>query len=74
LPEGRGKIVFNGKGMSPRKRRFWIMEKAGTVKFTLETNALKSDCRLTITGFKDASYYDLAVRPTSYHLNEVYIK
>jgi len=49
---GRGAIVFNGSDMSWRKRRFWIMEKAGTVKFTLHANELKSDSRLTIAGLK----------------------
>jgi len=48
------------------------MEKAGTVKFTLEANLLSPDCRLTISGFKDASYN--SSRPMSDFLDEVYIK
>jgi len=52
LPEGQGAIVFNGNKTSPQKRRFWAIEKAGTVKFTLQENALEPDSRLTITGFR----------------------
>jgi len=51
LPEERGAIVFNGKKLPSQRRRFWVIEKAGTVNFTLEENELKSDSRLTITGF-----------------------
>jgi len=50
--------------MSPRKRRFWTTEKAGMVKFTLDSNSLKPDSRLTISGFiKEES-----------SLNEVYMR
>jgi len=52
LPEGRGAIVFDGNGKSPRSRTFWVIEKAGTVKFTLNENNLTADSRLTITGFR----------------------
>jgi len=52
LPHGRGGIVFDGKEKSlSQKRRFWVLEKVGTAKFTLDVNDLKPDCRLTITGF-----------------------
>jgi len=60
---GRGNIVFDGNGKSPRRRRFWVIEKAGTVKFTLEENELKPECRLTVTGFHNIEF-----------ANEVYIK
>jgi len=55
LPGGHGAIVFTenyGNQMYPKKRRFWALEKAGTVKFTLEGIKFKPDTRLTITGFK----------------------
>jgi len=52
LPEGRGAIVFDGNGKSPERRTFWVVEKAGTVKFTLQKNNLTADSRLTITGFR----------------------
>jgi len=48
------------------------MEKAGTVRFTLETNGLKPDSRLTISGFRDAGC-NISL-PTSDYLDEVYIK
>jgi len=51
LPQGRGGIVFEGSDKSPRRRRFWVIEKAGMVNFTLEENKLQRDSRLTITGF-----------------------
>jgi len=64
LPQGLGGIVFDGKVMPQRKRRFWVLERAGTVKFTLVTNDLKPDSRLTLTGFgKD-----------TWQKNEIYIK
>jgi len=51
LSGGRGAIVFDGSENSAQKKRFWVIEKAGTVKFTLEENELKPESRLTITGF-----------------------
>jgi len=53
LPEGLGAIVFDGNKIPSRQRRFWLIEQAGKIKFTLEKNDLKPDCRLTITGFED---------------------
>jgi len=72
LPYGRGTIVFDGKQMTFQKRRFWILERAGNVKFTLGGNDLKPNFRLTLTGFKtvDFSYN----QPTAEYLDEVYIK
>jgi len=52
LPEEQGAIVFDGNDKSQRRNRFWVIEKAGTVKFTLEQNELQPDSRLTITGFQ----------------------
>jgi len=72
LPGGRGAIVFEGNKTSARRRRFWVLERAGTVKFTLDDNDLKADSRLTISGFKTVNYkYD---QPTTDYLEEVYIK
>jgi len=69
LTNGRGEIVFNGNKMSPRKRRFWILEKAGTVKFTMENNNLKLDSRITISGLENTKKHD-----SKEFLDEVYIK
>jgi len=51
LPEGQGAIVFHGSDKFPQRRKFWVIEKAGMVKFTLEENELEPDSRLTISGF-----------------------
>jgi len=64
LFDGRRSIVFDGEEMSPRKKRFWTLEIAGTVKFTLSSNGLKPDSRLTISGFQTTTEY----------LTEVYIR
>jgi len=56
LIKERGAIVFDGNVMTARKRRFWVIEKAGTVKFALDKNNLKADSRLTISGFKIINY------------------
>jgi len=72
LPRGRGKIVFDGNRMSARKRIFWVLEKAGTVKFTLDANDLDPDSSLTISGFKIANF--VYGQPTSDYFEEVYIK
>jgi len=56
LPGGQGKIFFVGNRMPEWKTRFWVLEKPGTVKFTLDANDLKHDPRLTISGFKTVSY------------------
>jgi len=69
LPDGRGAIVFDGKEISRRRRRFWTLERAGEMKFTLESNELKEDSRITISGFKTTEKWD-----SSDHLDEVYIK
>jgi len=51
LPGGSGGLIFDGNQFSLRKRRYWILENAGTIKFTLDKNNLKPDSRLTISGF-----------------------
>jgi len=51
LRNGRGGIVFDGNGMPPLKRRFWVLEKAGTMKFTLDPYYLKPESSLTKFGF-----------------------
>jgi len=69
LRDGRGAIVFDGKELFVRKRRFWTLEKAGEMKFTLENNELQEDSRLTISGFKTTkTIYN------SDRLDQVYIK
>jgi len=72
LPEGRGAIVFEGNKMPARNRRFWVLEDAQTVKFTLDANYLKADSRLTISGFKTVKFID--DQPITDYLEEVYIK
>jgi len=37
--------------MPLRPRKFWVFEKAGTMKFTLDSNELKPDTHLAIVGF-----------------------
>jgi len=69
LPEGRGAIVFDGDKMSLCHRRFWILQKAGTVRLTMENNELQRDSRITISGFKTTEQKD-----SGDHLGEVYIK
>jgi len=67
LPENRrGAIVFDGNKMSDRKRRFWVLEKAGTVRFLLEKNDLKPDSRLTISEFPKYN--------SGTHISQVFIK
>jgi len=61
--------VYDGNKMSPQKRRFWILEKAGTGRFTVENNHLKLGSRITISGFKTTEKYTSAD-----FLDEVYIK
>jgi len=56
LQGGRGRIVFDGNKKPQRNRRFWALEKAGTVKFTLVRNLLKINYDLIITGFQTGSY------------------
>jgi len=69
LPAGVGAIIFNGNKMPTRNgRRFWVLERAGTVKFTLDSNDLKLGTRLTISGFLAVKYDSLE------YLDEVYIK
>jgi len=72
LPYGRGAIFFEGNKTSARKRRFWVLEKAGTVKFTLDPNDLKADSRLTISRFKTVNY--IFAQATTDYLEEVYMK
>jgi len=75
LPDGRGAIVFDGNEMSPQIRRFWTLEKAGEMRFTLEKNQLKPDSRITISGFKTTINKDSSQIWNSAHfLDEVYIK
>jgi len=69
LPGGRGTLVFDENRTFSRKRRFWVLEKAGTVKFTLDANDLKEDSRLTISGFKTTEELN-----SSGFLEEAYIK
>jgi len=69
LLDGRGAIVFDENEMPPRKRRFWTLEKAGEMRFTMKNNELRPDSRITISGFKTTVNYD-----SSDHLDEVYIK
>jgi len=71
LPFGRGAIEFDGKESPPRRRRFWTLEKAGKMRFTLENNELEEYSRITISGFKTTETKD----SLSYdHLDQVYIK
>jgi len=42
--------------MPQRTKRFWVLEKAGTVKFTLVRNLLKINYDLIITGFQTGSH------------------
>jgi len=69
LHDGRGAIVFDGKEMVPRRRRFWTLERAGEMTFTLENNELHPHSRITISGFKTT-----VGRNSDDHLDEVYIK
>jgi len=69
LSDGRGAIVFGGTEIAPRQRKFWLFEKAGEMRFTLEKNELQGDSRITISGFKTTEKYN-----SSDYLNEVYIK
>jgi len=71
LHDGRGAIVFDGKKMSPRKRRFWILERAGEMSFIiiLQNNDLEPDSRITISGFRATEKWS-----SPDHLDEVYIK
>jgi len=69
LRDGQGTIVFDGKEMSLRKRRFWTLERAGEMRFTMENNELQPDSRITISGFKTTQFYN-----STDHLDEVYIK
>jgi len=69
LPFGRGAIVFDGKELPPRKRRFWTLEKAGEMRFILENNKLEEYSRITISGFKTTENWN-----SEDHLDEVYIK
>jgi len=69
LLDGQGGIIFDENEMSSRKRRFWTLERAGEMRFTLEKNELKPGSRITISGFKTTVNYD-----SSDYLDEVYIK
>jgi len=69
LSDGRGAIVFDGKEMSSCKRRFWTLEKAGEMRFTLKNNELQRDSRITISGFKTTENIN-----SEDHLDEVYVK
>jgi len=71
LIHNRGAIFFDGIEMASSKRRFWVLEKAGTVTFILDENKLKPDARLTISGLKTAAYDSL--NSTDY-LDEAYIE
>jgi len=55
--------------MSPRKKRFWILENAGEMKFTLENNDIQPNSRLTISGFMTSTRSQ-----DSGYLTEAYIK
>jgi len=69
LPDGRGRIFYDGNEMSTRKRRFWILERAGEMRFTLDNNELTPDSRITISGFKKTEWKD-----SPHYLEEVYMK
>jgi len=52
LPGRHGTVVFDGSNKtSPRKRRFWVIENAGEMQFTIEYNDLKS---IPILPFRDS--------------------
>jgi len=70
LPQGRGSIFFDETRMSHRKRRFWILENTGQVKFTLERNQLNQGSRITIAAFtSDARRTDeIYIRYLSCHV------
>jgi len=44
--------VFDGNIMSPLRRRFWVLEKGGTTRFTIEHNDLKPIPVLLFVDFK----------------------
>jgi len=67
--DGQTAIVFDEKEVPPRRRRFWTLEKAGEMKFTMEKNELQPDSRITISGFKTTRYYN-----STDHLDEIYMK
>jgi len=69
LSDCRGIIAFEEKEIFSGKRRFWVLENAGEMRFTLEKNELQSDSRVTISGFRTTVKRDFAD-----HLEEVYIK
>jgi len=69
LPDGRGAIVFDGKKMCQRKRKFWTLENARQMSFTMDSNELQPDSRITISGFKTTQYYN-----STDYLDEAYIK
>jgi len=69
LRDGQGTIVFDGKEMSLRKRRFWNLERAGEMRLTMEKNELQGNSRITISGFKTTEKWD-----SSDNLDEVYVK
>jgi len=58
LPDGRGVIVFDEKEMSPKKRTFWTLEKAGEMRFSLENSKLRPHFYITISGFKTTVHED----------------
>jgi len=69
LPNGLGSIVFDENYNSLRKRRFWVLEKAGTIKFIVVKIHFNKGFRITIFGFKTT-----ANRNSEDYLDEVYIK
>jgi len=69
LPDGQGAIVFDENQMSQRKRRFWVLEKGGEMRFTMDDNYLKPESRITISGFKTTEKWSF-----SDYINEVYIE
>jgi len=69
LPNRLGSIIFDGNDMPQQKRRFWILEKAGTIKFTVVKHDFMPGSLITISGFKTT----LDIKSKDF-LEEVYIK
>jgi len=58
LPENRGAIVFEGNALALRKRRFWVLDKAGRITFTVVKTDFSPGSFITIYGFKTTSEND----------------
>jgi len=51
VPDGSGRIIYDGTSRPHQVKRFWILENLGAVNVVLEQNLLRENDTLSLIGF-----------------------